>query len=256
MSPSIRKTLVAVTFLACWEIGARYVSMPLLLPTFVDTTKALWAALWASGDASILRYVGETAKTLFSGFLIGSFIASILTVLAINTKVGEDALSLITGGFAPLPAVAIFPLALMFFGISYKSLLFIAAFASVFPVALAMNQGFRTVSPTLKNVGQNLGMGGFELTLKVLIPCALPVILSGLRNGFSNSFRALVAVEMVIGAATGRGGLGWYVVSSKQNLDIPEVYAGIIAIMVIGLLFEASFKWVESHTVRRWGMLS
>jgi NitT/TauT family transport system permease protein len=251
-----RKIAVGAFFLLMWELSARYADMPLLFPTLTDTVKALVAAIMASGDASLLRYVGETAKTLFSGFLIGSLIASILTVLAINTKVGEDALSLITGGFAPLPAVAIFPLALMFFGISYKSLLFIAAFATVFPVALAMNQGFRTVSPTLRNVGRNLGMGGLELTLKVLIPSALPAILAGLRNGFSNSFRALVAVEMVIGAATGRGGLGWYVVSSKQNLDIPEVYAGIIAIMVIGLLFEALFKWIESNTVRKWGMLS
>jgi NitT/TauT family transport system permease protein len=256
MSPVWRKSLVALGFLLLWELGARYVNTPLLLPTFSDTAKALWQAIGASGDASILRYVGETAKTLFSGFLLGSLVAAVLTILAINTKVGEDALSLITGGFAPLPAVAIFPLALMFFGISYKSLLFIAAFATVFPVALAMNQGFRTVNPTLRQVGLNLGMSGLELTLKVLIPCALPAILAGLRNGFSNSFRALVAVEMVIGAATGRGGLGWYVVASKQNLDIPEVYAGIIAIMVIGLLFEGCFKWIEAKTVRRWGMLT
>jgi NitT/TauT family transport system permease protein len=252
----LRKPLVGLSFLIAWELGARYINMPLLFPTFIETIKALYGALIASGDAAILTYVGETAKTLFTGFFLGSLVASILTILAINTKVGEDALSLITGGFAPLPAVAIFPLALMFFGISYKSLLFIAAFATVFPVALAMNQGFRTVSPTLKNVGANLGMGGLELTLKVLIPSALPAILSGLRNGFSNSFRALVAVEMVIGAATGRGGLGWYVVSSKQNLDIPEVYAGIIAIMIIGLLFEAAFKWLESNTVKRWGMMN
>jgi len=252
----IRKVAVGCFFLVLWEVGARYLNMPLLLPTLSDTLSALINALLAHGDDSLLPYVGETAKTLFGGFLIGSAVASVLTILAINTKVGEDALSLITGGFAPLPAVAIFPLALMFFGISYKSLLFIAAFATVFPVALAMNQGFRTVSLTLRSVGRNLGMSGIELTFKVLIPSALPAILAGLRNGFSNSFRALVAVEMVIGAATGRGGLGWYVVSSKQNLDIPEVYAGIIAIMIIGLLFESAFKWIEMHTVRKWGMLN
>jgi NitT/TauT family transport system permease protein len=142
----------------------------------------------------------------------------------------------------------------MFFGISYASLVFIAAFATVFPVAVAMMQGFRSVSTTFRYVGRNLGMGNLELTCKVLVPAALPSILSGLRNGFSNGFRALVAVEMVIGAATGKGGLGWYVMYNKQNLDIPEVYAGILAIMAVGLIFESLFRAIEAKTIRRWGM--
>jgi NitT/TauT family transport system permease protein len=256
MNDTLRKVLVGASFFIAWELVARAVGTPLLLPTFIDTLRALGSSLTGQGQSALLGYVAETSKTLFTGFAIGSLIATVLTVFAINTKVGEDALTMVTGAFAPLPAVAIFPLSLMFFGISYTSLLFIAAFATVFPVAGAMNQGFRTVSATLRGVGRNLGMGGLELTCKVLIPAALPSILAGLRSGFSNGFRALVAVEMVIGAATGKGGLGWFVMASKQNLDIPEVYAGIIAIMAVGLLFEGLFKFVEAKTVKRWGMLS
>ena len=254
MADMVRKLVIVVVLLGLWEIGARLANVPLLLPTFVEVLYALADAVVA-GDASLLGYVKETCRSLFAGFAIGSAVAAVLTILAINTKIGEQFLATITGAFAPLPAVAVFPISLMIFGISYASVVFIAAFATVFPVAVTMAQGFRAVPLTLRYVGCNLGMSRLGLTCRVLMPAALPAILSGLRSGFSNAFRALVAVEMVIGAASGSGGLGWFVMSSKQNLDIPQVYAGILAIMLVGLAFEGLFRFIETHTVRKWGMV-
>lgn len=251
----LRKLLTTAALLLLWEIAARLGNSPLILPTFIDTAKALAHSV-VSQDANVITYARETCYSLFIGFGIGTLIATVLTILAVNTLIFESLLSTITSALSPLPAVAVFPLALMWFGISYASVVFIAAFAAVFPVAISMIQGFHTVPVTLRNVGRNLGMSRLELTCRILIPAALPAILAGLRNGFSNGFRALVAVEMVIGAATGSGGLGWFVMASKQNLDIPLVYAGILAIMLIGLAFEATFHWIEERTVRRWGMLS
>ena len=243
MADLIRKAIVVAVLLLVWEVGARFADAPLLFPTFLDVAQALVDSFTA-GDASLLGYVKETCKSLFAGFGIGAVVAGVLTVLAINTKIGEQFLSTITGAFAPLPAVAVFPISLMIFGISYASIVFIAAFATVFPVAVSMTQGFKAVPPTLRNVGRNMGMSSLGLTCRVL-----------LRNGFSNAFRALVAVEMVIGAATGAGGLGWAVMAAKQNLEIPQVYAGILAIMLVGLAFEGIFRIIEAKTVRKWGML-
>ena len=254
MADLIRKAIVVAVLLLVWEVGARFADAPLLFPTFLDVAQALVDSFTA-GDASLLGYVKETCKSLFAGFGIGAVVAGVLTVLAINTKIGEQFLSTITGAFAPLPAVAVFPISLMIFGISYASIVFIAAFATVFPVAVSMTQGFKAVPPTLRNVGRNMGMSSLGLTCRVLLPAALPAILTGLRNGFSNAFRALVAVEMVIGAATGAGGLGWAVMAAKQNLEIPQVYAGILAIMLVGLAFEGIFRIIEAKTVRKWGML-
>lgn len=250
----LRKILVIVTILVFWQIAAIWANTPLILPTFTETLAAFIKAIMAPDD-NLLRYVWETSRSLFAGFCIGTLVATILTVLATNTRVGEEFLVTITSAFAPLPAVAVFPLSLMWFGISYTSVVFIAVFATVFPVAVSMTQGFRAVSDTLRNVGRNLGMSRIGLTCRILIPAALPAILSGLRSGFSNGFRALVAVEMVIGTATGAGGVGWFVMSSKQNLDIPLVYAGIFSIMAVGLVFEGFFALIEKYTVRRWGML-
>lgn len=250
----LRRTLVVVVILLAWELAARAMNAPLILPSVVDTLVALKDGV-VRRDDSFLTYVWESLKALSTGFVIGSVVAALLTVFAINTRIGEDFLATVTSAFAPLPAVAIFPLAMMWFGISWTSIVFITTWATVFPVAVAMFQGFRGVSQTLRSVGRNVGLKGLRLTTSILIPAALPSIMTGLRSGLSNAFRALVALEMVIGAATGAGGLGWYVMAQKQNLEIPAVFAGILAIMMIGLAFEALFGLIERATVRRWGML-
>ena len=105
------------------------------------------------------------------------------------------------------------------------------------------------------NVGRNLGFRGPSLLFRVLVPASLPSILSGLRNGVTNGFRALIAVELVMGAATGSGGLGWFIMMQKQNLEIPTVFAGILSILLLASLFEILFSVVEWLTIRRWGML-
>ncbi len=250
----VRRIVVVLVIALAWEFGARYADAPLLFPTLLDTLSALRDSLNAPDDP-LWNYIGESMKALSLGFVLGTLVAGILTVIAVNTRLGEDFLSTVTGAFAPLPAVAIFPLALMWFGISQASVIFITTWATIFPVAVAMFQGFRSVSQTLRYVGRNFGLSGLSLTARVLIPAALPSIMTGLRSGVSNSFRALVALEMVIGAATGAGGLGWFVMAQKQNLEIPAVWAGILAIMAIGLAFEGVFTLMERYTVRRWGML-
>jgi NitT/TauT family transport system permease protein len=252
--PLVRRVAVVLFILLIWEIAARWTNQPLLLPGVLDTLSALKDAL-VSPDDSLFGYIGESLKSLSIGFAIGSGIAALLTVFAVNTQIGEDFLSTVTSAFAPLPAIAIFPLALMWLGISQASIVFITTWATIFPLAIAMFQGFRGVSQTLRQVGRNFGLAGLSHTARILIPAALPSIMTGLRNGLSNAFRALVALEMVIGAAAGSGGLGWFVWSQKQNLEIPSVFAGILTIMVIGLAFEAVFALVERRTVRRWGML-
>lgn len=251
----MKRPLVIFAIILVWEIAAMLANTPLILPRFTETAMSFVDAI-VSKDGRLISYVMETSKSLFTGFAIGSIIGTILSIIATTNKIGEEFVVTTASAFAPLPAVAVFPLALMWFGISYSSVIFISAFATVFPLAVSMSQGFRSVSETYKNVGRNVGMSRIGLTCWILIPASLPSILSGLRTGFSNSFRALVAVEMVIGTATGAGGLGWFVMSSKQNLDIPLVYAGIISIMIVGLSFEALFGYLEKKTVRKWGMLN
>lgn len=249
-----KKLLVLVCLAALWQTASLWLESPLLLPTFTDTFQAFFHAL--RSDSGFLRYAMETLYTLGLGFFWGILGSALLLSLALSFSFGEAILETLTGLFAPLPAVSIFPLAIMWFGVSLKSVVFLTGFAVLFPLTVASFQGFRTVSPTLRNVGRNLGLTGLSFLFRILVPAALPAIVTGLRNGVTNGFRALIAVELVMGAATGSGGLGWFVMINKQNLEIPTVFAGIVMIMITAAMFEILFRVLEAYTVRRWGMLT
>jgi NitT/TauT family transport system permease protein len=103
--------------------------------------------------------------------------------------------------------------------------------------------------------GRNYGLGGLRIVLQILIPGALPAILSGLKIGWAFAWRTLIAAELVFGTTSGQGGLGWYIFQSRNELYTDKVFAGLAAVIVIGLLIEhIVFQSIERITVRRWGM--
>jgi NitT/TauT family transport system permease protein len=178
-------------------------------------------------------------------------------VLAITTRIGTDFLETMTAMLNPLPAIALLPLALIWFGLGVGSLVFVLIHSVLWAVALNTHAGFRGVSQTLRMVGRNYGLSGLRLVLKILIPAAFPSILAGLKIGWAFAWRTLIAAELVFGVASGKGGLGWFIFESKNELDIPEVFAGLLTIIMIGLLVEnVVFRTVEIRTLRRWGMQS
>jgi NitT/TauT family transport system permease protein len=157
--------------------------------------------------------------------------------------------------FTPLPAIALLPLALIWFGLGSGSLAFVLVQSVLWPVALNTHAGFLSVSPTLRMVGRNYGLHGLAYVRMILVPAALPSILTGLKIGWAFGWRTLIAAELIFGVASGRGGLGWFIYESKNTLDIPAVYAGLLTVILIGLLVEnVIFRTVEEKTIRHWGM--
>jgi len=248
----LRKLVLLTLMAAVWEVYGRYLDNPLLVPTFGDTVTALWGGLQSF---VLFERAWITLKILLLGFTVGVALAAALTILAITTRVGTDFLETVTAMLSPLPAIALLPLALIWFGLGLGSLVFVMVHSVLWPLALNANAGFRAVSPTLRMVGRNYGLSGLTLVLKILIPAAFPSILAGLKIGWAFAWRTLIAAELVFGVASGKGGLGWYIFESKNQLDIPEVFAGLLTIIVIGLIVEnVIFRTIELRTVRRWGM--
>ena len=248
----IRKVGLLILLALLWEGYARHLDNPLLVPTLSDTIRA-----WREGMESMVlpERILSTLQVLAIGFPTGVILAFILTVLAITTRIGTDFLETMTAMLNPLPAIALLPLALIWFGLGLGSLVFVIVHSVLWAVALNTNAGFRGVSTTLRMVGRNYGLSGLGLVFKILIPAAFPSILSGLKIGWAFAWRTLIAAELVFGVASGKGGLGWYIFESKNQLDIPEVFAGLLTIIMIGLLVEnVIFRTIENRTVRRWGM--
>ena len=248
----LRKCIILVLIAVVWEVYGRYLDNPLLVPTFSDTVVALWGGI---RSGVLIDRAATTIQVLLIGFSVGVALAAVLTILAITTRVGTDFLETVTAMFSPLPAIALLPLALIWFGLGIGSLVFVMVHSVLWPLALNTHAGFRAVSPTLRMVGRNYGLSGLGLVLRILIPAAFPSILAGLKIGWAFAWRTLIAAELVFGVASGKGGLGWYIFESKNQLDIPEVFAGLLTIIMIGLLVDnVIFRTIENRTVRRWGM--
>jgi len=214
--------------------------------------EALIGALF-SGD--LMPKALNSVRLLLKGYAWGLGLAMLLTALAIFTQFFNDFLETLTSMFNPLPAIALLPLALIWFGLGDKSIIFVLVHSVLWAVALNTHSGFKSVSNTLRMVGRNYGLGGFRYIFKILIPAAFPSILTGLKIGWAFAWRTLIAAELVFGASSGKGGLGWFIYESKNQLDIPAVFAGLFTVITIGLLVEnLIFKNIEARTVRKWGM--
>ena len=247
-----RKLALLVVLALVWEGYARWLANPLLFPTFSATLEAFVNGLF--GGELFARTV-TSLRVLSLGYAAGILCAAALTIVAISSRIGTDLLELLTSMFNPLPAIALLPLALIWFGLGYGSIVFVIVHSVLWAVALNTHSGFLSVSTTLRMVGRNYGLSGLRYVARILIPAAFPSILTGLRIGWAFAWRTLIAAELVFGVSSGSGGLGWFIYENKNQLEIPNVFAGLLMVIVIGLLIEnVIFRWVETRTVRRWGM--
>ena len=249
---ALRKVLILIVLATIWELYARWLNNPLLVPTFSSTIAAFIHALF---QGSLLLKVWTSIKILLLGYSMGIALAAILTTLAITTRIGNDFLETLTAMFNPLPAIALLPLALIWFGLGPKSLAFVLIQSVLWPVALNTHSGFTSVSTTLRMVGRNYGLRGLNYVRQILVPAAFPSILTGLKIGWAFAWRTLIAAELIFGVSSGSGGLGWFIYESKNTLDIPDVFAGLFTVILIGLFVEnVIFRTIEGRTIRRWGM--
>lgn len=249
-----RKSLILVALAILWEVIARMQNNDLLLPTFTATAKALFEGI-TGGE--LIEKIIISLKVLLQGYLAGAVCALVLTTLAVSTQLGRDLLNTLTSMLNPLPAIALLPLALLWFGIGQGSLVFVLVHSVLWPLALNMYSGFQGVPETLRMAGRNYGLHGLRYVLHVLVPGALPSILSGLKIGWAFAWRTLIAAELVFGASSGNGGLGWYIFQNRNELMTDKVFAGLATVIIIGLIVEnIVFRSLERVTVRRWGMQS
>lgn len=249
---SVRKGVILALLGVVWELAARYTDNDLLLPGAWQTAQAFVEGV-TSGE--LLARAGQSMRVLVQGYLAGVVLAFVLTTLAVSTRFGRDLLSTLTAMFNPLPAIALLPLALLWFGLGEGSLVFVLIHSVLWALALNMYAGFLGVSDTLRMAGRNYGLTGLRYVLQILVPAALPAILAGLKIGWAFAWRTLIAAELVFGASSGKGGLGWYIFQNRNELYTDRVFAGLAAVVIIGLLVEnLAFDTLERLTVRRWGM--
>ncbi|MEE9420065.1 MAG: ABC transporter permease [Desulfatiglandaceae bacterium] len=238
--------------LIVWEIifRARIVS-ELLFPSPLDVLAQFWHS---AGDLSMR--VGVTLSFIVYAMAIALFLSFLLTFLSMKSQIVASIMEMILAMMHPLPSVALLPLLIIWFGLGPLSLLIVVLNSALWPIFLNAYTGFRTVHQTYIEVGRNIGLKGLKLFWHVILPSALPYLITGFEISWARSWRAAIAVELVFGAATTSGGIGWTIYMSYFDMEAPLMVAAIFTIALVGVLAEKlGMETLEKKTILRWGMI-
>lgn len=249
----VQKSLIVLLLVLSWELLARSgLFNPLLLPGFT-TVGATFIEQLQNG------YLYAT--TLFSimlilkGLLVSLMMALLLSSLAMMFNFVENLVNVLNSVLHPLPGIALLPIAMLWFGLSEASIIFIIVHSVVWPLIINFLTGFRSIPPTIVEAGRNIGLNRVGLIWGVMLPAAAPYLISGLKIGWARAWQAAIAGEMVFGAVGTIGGLGWYIFKTRYDFDIAGTFAALLTIMIVGILVEeVLFKSIENATIKKWGI--
>jgi ABC-type nitrate/sulfonate/bicarbonate transport system permease component len=227
---------VPLVFLAAWELAARLgLANTLLFPppsaAFLDlyvlmSSGYLWRALYAS----LFRVVCGFALAATFGVALGTAMA--------RKRLIRDVFDPLVELLRPISPLALFPLAILWFGIGDASKIFLIALAAAFPVILNTYAGARSIDANLVRAARSLGATEFEIFKGVVLPASLPYIFTGLRLAWGISLIVIIAAEM-IGATIG---MGYMILEAQQTFRTERVLAGIFVIGAIGYTTDLGFR--------------
>ncbi|MBV9385482.1 MAG: ABC transporter permease [Chroococcidiopsidaceae cyanobacterium CP_BM_ER_R8_30] len=247
-----RRFSIFIGLILLWQVYVIVSGVPaLLVPSPLQVLQVLFQDL---ANQKLIEGTLTTLTALLGGMAIGMILGTALAALSITSRWGQDLLSVLTAAFMPLPSIAILPLVMIWFGLTRLSIVLVIAHAATWLIALNIDTGLRTVNPTVLMVGRNLGRSGINLIREIMLPAALPYILTGVRTAWAFGWRTAIAAELVFGVAGSEGGLGWYINNSRYFLQTSSVFAGLVVIAVLGLAVDVLFRLIERRTVEKWGM--
>jgi NitT/TauT family transport system permease protein len=235
-----------------WEIVAWAGVFPhRLFPTLEEVANS-FVQLTLSGI--LPHHALETVIRLLSGFTLAAVFGVTIGVLMGRSRRAEDIFLPLVSICAPIPGLAYAPLFLLWFGLGNFSAVLLVGFVAAFPIIFNSWTGVKAVKEIWVRSAQSMGADDRRLFSHVILPGALPYILTGLRLGLAQAWRILVAVEML---AAVPWGLGWMIFGARKFLNTDVMMAGIVVIAIIGLTLEKLvFQKIEDYTVVRWGMIT
>jgi NitT/TauT family transport system permease protein len=247
-----RNTFPFIVVFALWEIVARAGVFPQrLFPSLVDVAKT-FVDLTVAGI--LPHHVLDTVLRLLAGFFLAAVAGVTLGILMGRSRRIEDIALPLVSIMAPIPGLAYAPLFLLWFGLGNESAVLLVAFVSSFSIVFNTWTGVKAVKEVWVRSALAMGADDKRLFIKVIVPGALPYILTGLRLGLAQAWRILVGIEML---ASVPWGLGWMIFGAREFLNTDVMLAGVFVIGVIGLALEKLvFQKLEQYTVMRWGMMT
>lgn len=221
---------VFVVLLVVWEIGSRTgVISELVLPA---PSEAWVAFMELVQSGNLQKHLAASLQRLVVGFSAGTMLGLIVGTAIGLSSYARAGLGPLVSAFFTIPKIALLPLFIIWFGIGEGSKVATILFGCFFPTVIATYGGIDNVDRTLIRMGQSFGLSHWEIVRKIVLPAALPAILSGMRISASISIILLVAAEM-IGAEYG---IGAYVLLAGNLMATDQLIAGVAILAVLGLI--------------------
>ncbi len=235
-----------------WELTARSGIFPQRLFPPLEAVASALIRLTASGI--LPHHLTDTLLRLLVGFALAAIVGVAVGFAMGRSRRAEDVLLPLVSIGAPIPGIAYAPLFLLWFGLGNTSAVLLVAFVSAFPIVFNTWTGVKAVKEIWLRSAQAMGADSRRLLHHVILPGALPYILTGLRLGLAQAWRILVGVEML---AAVPWGLGWMIFGAREFLNTDVMLAGVVVIGAVGLALEKLvFERIERYTVVRWGMMT
>jgi len=235
-----------------WEIVAWMGIFPHRLFPTLEEVALSFVQLSVAGI--LPHHAIQTVIRLLTGFALAASIGVTVGVLMGRSRRAEDILLPLVSIGAPIPGLAYAPLFLLWFGLGNVPAVLLVGFVAAFPIIFNSWTGVKAVKEIWLRSAQSMGADDRRMFRHVILPGALPYILTGLRLGLAQAWRVLVAIEML---AAVPWGLGWMIFGAREFLNTDVMMAGIAVIGIIGLTLEKLvFQRIENYTVVRWGMVT
>ena len=247
-------SLSAVPFillLALWYIAVEFNWMPNWFLPSPENVAAMFIKLLR--DGTMFKVIADTVANIIPPYLF-AVVASVLFGVLIGTSntIRKIFFPLIVTLY-PIPSLAWLPFIIIIFGFTKESIWVLLFISSFLKMIYNMISGVRNINPIWLLVAKNLGLNKSQIVFKVVIPGALPNIITGMRIGFGAIWRSVIGAEMLV---VGAGGLGKFIWTAQWTYSFDKVLVGIIWIAIIGLFIEmVVFKKTEAVTLKKWGMI-
>ncbi len=251
----MKRTFTALGFfallVAAWHFACvAKIWSPVLVPSPEKVTRYLWEI---AVDGTLASAAWITLKRLLAGYIIGLVAGVPLGFLTARVQTARDTLGVLALGLQGLPSVCWVPLALLWFGQTESAMLFVVVMGTLWSVVLATETGVRNVNPLYVRAAQTMGSRGLHTWVWVILPAALPFIVSGMKQGWAFAWRSLMAAEIYVTILSGAG-LGLLLHYGRELNAMEQVIGIMLVIVAIGLLADkVLFAPWENFLHRRWG---
>lgn len=240
-----KQTIVLILFFALWELAPRFGWVDAaFFPAFSEVVKSWWN-MFISGE--LLAHFQASIVRSIAGFGLAIAIAIPLGLLIGWYPIARDLLNPILELFRNTAALALLPVFMLLLGIGETSKIAIVLFACTWPILLNTIAAVRNVDPLLIKSARSMNISSVKLFYKVILPASIPTMFTGIRMAGTGAILVLIAAEMV-GA---KEGLGYLITYSQYNFMIPEMYAGILTISILGLIINYTLLALERR-LSRW----